>query len=1172
MSKRFLSLFTALALCFSLLPVSALAEKDKTVVNGYVSVITNVKVMEHTHSFSAGKCGCRYTCPHSNGITDNRCNDCNAEIAASILGNKSETRFCTDLQDAIDIIDNNDIYTIDLLADANGSYVVTMGKATTFRLNGKTINDITFSGDAKMAFNGRGNVNNVTFKGSSARFNAGDLYLKIKKLNIADGATWKSILPGENYGYDVYSDDQNTHTWYDADAAEDKLKTVNSISNVIVNSLPIISKPTIKLGGEILNSGDILAVDKDYTLGVESTYDAVCFIHIQKQGSTDIKILQTKDNDSKYYECETGLKYGISEMGTYEIWAEVTKDRYTRKSEKYTFAVARDITAAEVTVGSLTYNGKPQTPEITVKIGEETLEKDKDYTVSVTAQTGAGTYTLTVVGKGSYAGKCESVPWTIKKRAVTIANKEEDGYKTDYMYGNRILEPKETDFDITGSEPSAIFSYRWIGEEPKAYSGIGKYELEVFVSETDNTAGGSLKLTVEIKRNTNSEFMNGTFYDVYNNSGTVLYEIDYIKGKRIDAESLKLHSIAVKVRENDAMPPIDYVENNCDFKINITESSENGKLRVELTDLNRQIENNRLSFCLIGIVAEDKNYEIINTDIYLCLADKKTENLSITMDDFTYGDSASVPKYTEPDGTLKKSVTYYEKQSGTKLLKAPTDAGEYTVKVECETKDTIYSGSKDYKINRRAISDITFVPDKNSFTYNGNEQKPNVSAKMNAADLTEKDYTAIYPADMTNAGKKEIIINGIGNFSGSTNVVYNIKKADLTVTVNDVSREYGADNPPRPGVSYGEFVNGEDESVLSGELQFEYDSSINAQTLPGTYTGTAKASGLTSDNYNIIYKNGNVTIRKIATAVSAGTAKETYITAEFDKAVAGLTADNFSIKDNGGNNIAISAVTASENNMSYVLSGRFSADTEYTVSVTLAGALADATNELTVSEFNVTPIRETGGGSVTRYTVTFDSDGGSKVLSRTARKNTAITEPTAPTKEGFDFAGWYTDKKLTEKYDFSAKLTKNITLYAAWKEKDNSANRIILTIGEKAAQVFGQAKTNDVAPKIVNSRTMLPARFVAESLGADVFWNGEKELVTIKGKNLKTNEDVTILIYIGSDIAYVNDEEIKLDSAAFLENDRTYTPVRFISEELGASVEWQQDGQKVIITIPAAEK
>ena len=198
--------------------------------------------------------------------------------------------------------------------------------------------------------------------------------------------------------------------------------------------------------------------------------------------------------------------------------------------------------------------------------------------------------------------------------------------------------------------------------------------------------------------------------------------------------------------------------------------------------------------------------------------------------------------------------------------------------------------------------------------------------------------------------------------------------------------------------------------------------------------------------------------------------------------------------------------------------------------------------------------------------MSFETNGGSKVSKQTAAKNSVIKEPTAPVKDGFDFAGWYTDKELKNKYDFSAKVSKSMTLYAAWTEKDDSINQIILTISEKSAQVFGQTKTNDVAPKIVNNRTMLPARFVAESLGAYVSWDGEKELVTVVGKNLKTNEDITILIYIGSDIAYVNSKEVKLDSAAFVENDRTYTPIRFISEELGASVEWIEDEQKVVIT------
>ena len=213
-----------------------------------------------------------------------------------------------------------------------------------------------------------------------------------------------------------------------------------------------------------------------------------------------------------------------------------------------------------------------------------------------------------------------------------------------------------------------------------------------------------------------------------------------------------------------------------------------------------------------------------------------------------------------------------------------------------------------------------------------------------------------------------------------------------------------------------------------------------------------------------------------------------------------------------------------------------------------------------------------GGRGTSRYTVSFETNGGSKVANQTVTRNSVMKEPTAPTKENFDFDGWYSDKELKTKYDFSAKVTKSFTLYAKWTEKDNSINQIILTIGKKDAQVFGKTKSNDVAPKIEKDRTMLPARFVAENLGAKVEWDGEKELVTITGKNLKTNENVTILITIGAATAKVNGKEIKLDSAAFVENDRTYTPIRFISEELGASVEWVEKDKKVIITKPEIKK
>ena len=120
--------------------------------------------------------------------------------------------------------------------------------------------------------------------------------------------------------------------------------------------------------------------------------------------------------------------------------------------------------------------------------------------------------------------------------------------------------------------------------------------------------------------------------------------------------------------------------------------------------------------------------------------------------------------------------------------------------------------------------------------------------------------------------------------------------------------------------------------------------------------------------------------------------------------------------------------------------------------------------------------------------------------------------------------------------------------------------QIVLKIGEKKATVFGEIKENDVAPLIRNDRTMLPARFVAENLGASVAWDEANQRVTV------SKDGTVIIITIDEQIAYVNDRAIVLDSPAFIENDRTYTPLRFIVENLGAYVEWNEAKQEVIIT------
>ena len=82
-----------------------------------------------------------------------------------------------------------------------------------------------------------------------------------------------------------------------------------------------------------------------------------------------------------------------------------------------------------------------------------------------------------------------------------------------------------------------------------------------------------------------------------------------------------------------------------------------------------------------------------------------------------------------------------------------------------------------------------------------------------------------------------------------------------------------------------------------------------------------------------------------------------------------------------------------------------------------------------------------------KYTVTFDSQGGSHVSSQTVKEGTTISLPT-PTRDGYKFLGWYTEADGGNKVT-SLTVTKNVTLYAHWeKESSETVEEVTLTGGD----------------------------------------------------------------------------------------------------------------------------
>lgn len=91
-------------------------------------------------------------------------------------------------------------------------------------------------------------------------------------------------------------------------------------------------------------------------------------------------------------------------------------------------------------------------------------------------------------------------------------------------------------------------------------------------------------------------------------------------------------------------------------------------------------------------------------------------------------------------------------------------------------------------------------------------------------------------------------------------------------------------------------------------------------------------------------------------------------------------------------------------------------------------------------------------------------------------------------------------------------------------------------------------------------RTLVPLRGIFESLGASVQYNPKDKTIDASKGNTK------IWLKIGSKNAKVNGKTVKLDVPAKLEKGRTRVPVRFISESLGATVQWNQSTKAVNIS------
>lgn len=121
---------------------------------------------------------------------------------------------------------------------------------------------------------------------------------------------------------------------------------------------------------------------------------------------------------------------------------------------------------------------------------------------------------------------------------------------------------------------------------------------------------------------------------------------------------------------------------------------------------------------------------------------------------------------------------------------------------------------------------------------------------------------------------------------------------------------------------------------------------------------------------------------------------------------------------------------------------------------------------------------------------------------------------------------------------------------------------MVPAIGQGAVRVFvdGEPVIFDQPPVIQGSRVLVPLRGIFEKMGATVEWqSATRTVVAVRGSTL-------VELQIGSRIARVDGRPVTLDVPAMIIGGRTLVPLRFISESLGARVDWNAAARTVLIT------
>lgn len=355
-----------------------------------------VTVRPCEHKWENGKCTvCQKVCDHGSAdgksMTEDPCPTCGMKAAAQVDITGSDAKYFLTFSNALVYATKNNGCTLKLLADVTETTVM-INNPFIFDLNGHSVDALSV--DAKATIKDSG-----TTKG------------RIGKVTVSD-----TKVPGLTLGgllEEGYAFKYGNGYW-----ANDSYLQTTEGSFVTVEKAPIQS---VNVYAKDKNNQKILTI----AYGATGEVTLVSSCKLSETSGENLSCAWYKLTDDTAIpplEGAAGTSYKLPAdlpAGTYTYRVTCTSDGYSKSAEITITVTPISLVGATVTVSNLTYNGNPQEPTVTVKLGDETLSRDNDYTVQVAKQTDAGSYTLTISGNGNYTGT-KTVEWKILPK--TIAN------------------------------------------------------------------------------------------------------------------------------------------------------------------------------------------------------------------------------------------------------------------------------------------------------------------------------------------------------------------------------------------------------------------------------------------------------------------------------------------------------------------------------------------------------------------------------------------------------------------------------------------------------------------------------------------------------------------------------------------------------------------------------